>query len=189
MTRILTQEIRCKIGVWQEACGSVKQTQRLYNGEFEINSAPTRQKIYAIYDKFMAIGFVVDTQRSGRPRDGRSEEKIQELEEAYALSQGKSRCCVAVELDISKSSIQRMLRFGVWGFVQSRVCSTRPQNLEELKQPIRASCGVIAQDLLQSFKQKCVKIWQKCLEIGGFTLRSNNMNKFIQQDIRMLKFF
>ena len=102
--------MRCQIAVWQEAYGSVRQTQRLFNREFGINSAPTRQPIYAIHRKFMETGSVVDAQRSGRPRSGRSEENIRILEEAYALSQGKSIRRAAVELEISRSSIQRMLR-------------------------------------------------------------------------------
>ena len=109
MTRRLTQEMRCKIAVWQEAYGSVRQTQRLFNREFGINSAPTQQTIYAIHCKFIETGSVVDAQRSGRPRSRCSEENIQVLEEAYALSQGKSIHRAAVELEISRSSIQRML--------------------------------------------------------------------------------
>ena len=35
-----------KIAVWQEAYGSVRQTQRLFNREFGIKSAPTQQTIY-----------------------------------------------------------------------------------------------------------------------------------------------
>ena len=76
MTRRLTQEIRCKIAVWQEAYGSVKQTQRLFNREYGINLAPTRRTIYEFHCKFMETGSVVDAQRSGRPRSGRSEENI-----------------------------------------------------------------------------------------------------------------
>ena len=83
MTGRLTQEMRCKIAVWQKTCGSVKQTQRFFNGEFVINSDPSRQIIYAIHCKFMATGFVADTQRSERPRSRRWEENNQELEEAY----------------------------------------------------------------------------------------------------------
>ena len=110
MTRRLTQEMTCKIAVWQEAYGSVRQTQRLFNKEFGINSASTRQTIYAIHCKFMETGSVIDAQKSGRPWSGRSEENIWVLEEAYALSQGKSIRRAAVELEISQSSIQRMLR-------------------------------------------------------------------------------
>ena len=110
MARRLTQEMRCKIAIWQEVYKSVRQTQRLFNREFGINSAPTRRTIYAIYRKFIETGSVVDAQRSGRLRSGRSEENIWVLEEAYALSQGKSIFRAAVQLEISRSSIQRMLR-------------------------------------------------------------------------------
>ena len=42
-------------------------------------------------------------------KEGRSEKNIQELEETYALSQGNSIRRAAVELDISRLSIQQML--------------------------------------------------------------------------------
>ena len=64
----------------------------------------------------METGSVVDAQRSGRPRSGRSEENIWVLEEAYVLSQGKSIRRAAVELEISRSSIQRMLRKDIKAF-------------------------------------------------------------------------
>jgi len=64
----------------------------------------------------METGSVVDAQRSGRPRSERSEENIRVLEEAYALSQGKSIRRAAVELEISRSSIQRMLRKDIEAF-------------------------------------------------------------------------
>ena len=55
-----------------------------------------------------------------------------------------------------------------WGFLKSKVYSTQPQKLEELEQKIRASCGLVTQDLLQSVGQECIKRWLKGLEIGGF---------------------
>ena len=116
MTRRLTQEMRCKIAVWQEAYGSVRQAQRLFNRKFGINLAPTRRTIYAIYRKLMETGSVVDARRSERPRSGRSEENIRVLEEAYALSQGKSIRRAVVELEISRSSIQQMLRKDIKAF-------------------------------------------------------------------------
>ena len=57
--------------------------------------------------------------------------------------------------------------FFLWGFLKSKVYFTRPQNLEELGQKIRASCGQVKQDLSQSVLQECIKRWLKCLEIGG----------------------
>ena len=58
--------------------------------------------------------------------------------------------------------------FFLWGFFKSKVYSTRSQNLLELEQNIRASCGLLTQDLLQGIGQECVKRRLKCLEIGGF---------------------
>ena len=106
MTGRLTQAMRCTIAVWQEAFKSVTEIQHLFNREFGINTTPTRRTIYAINQKCMATGSVADLQRSGRPKSGRSEESIQVVEEAYALSQGKSIRRAAAELDISRSSIQ-----------------------------------------------------------------------------------
>ena len=52
MTR-LTRKMRWKLAVWQEAYGLARQTQRLFNKEFGINSAPKRRTINAIHRKFM----------------------------------------------------------------------------------------------------------------------------------------
>ena len=54
-----------------------------------------------------------------------------------------------------------------WGILKSKIYFTRPQNLEELEQKIRVSCGIVTQDLLQSAGQECIKRWLKCLKIGG----------------------
>ena len=69
--------------------------------------------------KFMATGSVAGTQRTGRSSSGRSEENIQNVEEAYALSQGKYIRSTAVKLDIIRSSIQRMLRKDIKTFPTS----------------------------------------------------------------------
>jgi len=118
MTRRLTQEMRCKIAVLQETYKLVRQTQRLFNREFGIDSAPTRPTIHAIHRKFMKTGSgsVFDAQRSGRLRSGRSEASIRVLETVYALSQGKSIRLAAVELKISRASIQGMLRIDIKAF-------------------------------------------------------------------------
>ena len=66
-----TQEMSCKIAVCQEACGSVRQTQHLYNMEFGINLAPTRRIIYVIHRKFVATGFVADAHDEALAHYGR----------------------------------------------------------------------------------------------------------------------
>jgi len=87
--------MRCKIAVWQDANKSVRQTQRLFNMELGINLVLKRRTIYAIHRKFMKTGSVVDAQRSRRRIESR---KIHTVRLA------------AVELEISRSSIQRILR-------------------------------------------------------------------------------
>ena len=57
--------------------------------------------------------------------------------------------------------------FFICGFLKSNVCSTRPQNLDELELKIRVSWRLVTQDLLQSIRQECVERWLKRLEIGG----------------------
>ena len=58
------------------------------------------------------------------------------------------------------------MRLFSFGF-KNKVYSTRPQNLDELEQKIRASCGLDTQNVWQSVEQEWVKRWLKCLEIGG----------------------
>ena len=40
ITKKLSQEMRCKIAIFQEAYGLVRQTQRLLNRKYGINSTP-----------------------------------------------------------------------------------------------------------------------------------------------------
>jgi len=58
--------MRCNIAVWQEANKSVRQTQRIFNLEFEIGQSLGKnlKLIYAIHRKFMKPESVVDAQRS-----------------------------------------------------------------------------------------------------------------------------
>ena len=51
-------------------------------------------------------------------------------------------------------------------FFLGGVCFIVKCILHDLKK-IRASCGLVTQDLLQSVEQECVERWLECLEIGG----------------------
>ena len=62
MTGRLTQEMRITIADWQEENSKA------------FGALTTRN--YAIHQKLMETGSVVDEQRSGRPRSGHSEENI-----------------------------------------------------------------------------------------------------------------
>jgi len=86
--------------------------------EFGINFVPTRRTIYTIHRKFMKTGSVVDAQRSRRPRSVRSKEKDSVLKRGIRIESRKIHTVylAAVELEISRSSIQRMLRKDIKAF-------------------------------------------------------------------------
>ena len=107
---MLSIEKRCKIAAWQEVLRSPIEVQRRFRAEFGIHYVPSRHTIYAIHARFMETGSVGDQPRSGRPRSGRSEENVETVEAAFIQSQGKSIRRAALELNISRASIQRMLR-------------------------------------------------------------------------------
>ena len=58
----------------------------------------------------MKSGFVMDSPRSERPRGGQSEENVGTVREACHLSQGNSIQRKLSELNISTTSIQRILK-------------------------------------------------------------------------------
>lgn len=106
----LTLEQRCKIAAWQEVYRSPITVAREFEKVYGHRTAPSRHTIDSIHTKFMETGSVTDKIRSGRPRTTATNENIELLEEAFAQSQGKSIRRAALELNINKSSIQRMLR-------------------------------------------------------------------------------
>ncbi|KAK3868768.1 hypothetical protein Pcinc_025806 [Petrolisthes cinctipes] len=71
---------------------------------------PSRPSICTIHAKFLKSEFVNDQPRSGRPRTGFSDENVEAVEVALVQSQEKSIRRAALELNISRASIQRLLR-------------------------------------------------------------------------------
>ena len=85
------------------------EVQRRFRAAYGINYVPSRPTIYAIHAKFLQTGSVNDQPRSGRPRTGRTEENVEAVGAAFVQSQGKSIRRAGLELNISRTSIQRML--------------------------------------------------------------------------------
>ena len=232
MTRRLTQKMRCKIAVWQEAYESVRQTQRLFNSDPSIldniwcsdetifhlsgrvhrhntqiwgteNSKVIKEKerdspklvVWCAISAKSIISpyfFRDDARRTTTVTGENYLEMLQELrknasvENCYFQQDGAPVHYARKVRDYLnqffpdrwigrrgplewavRSSDLTPCDFFLLGFLNSKVYSTLPQNLEELEQKIRASCGLVTQNLLQSVGQECVKRWLKCLEIGG----------------------
>ena len=105
---MLTLEQRCKIAAWMEVLQSVTTVQE-FRARYGPHYAPDRNTILT-HRKFMEIGYVMDRPHSGRPRSGQSEENVATVWKAFDLSQGKSIWRASTELNISATSIQRILQ-------------------------------------------------------------------------------
>lgn len=72
--------------------------------------APKRQTIYRIPDKFDATGSILNAQKTGRPKTVCTEDNKQLVAEAFVHSPKKSTRRASAELDISQTSIIRILK-------------------------------------------------------------------------------
>ena len=159
MIRRLTQEMRCKIVVWQEAYESVMQTQHLFNKEFF-------NREFKFFLPELRNNASIENchfQQHGAPAHYATKVRgyLNQLFPDRWIGRRGSLKWAARSPDLTPCD------FFLWGFLKGKVYSTCPQNLEELKQKIRVSCGQVTEDLSQNIGQKCVKRWPKCLEIGG----------------------
>ena len=110
---MLTLEQRCKIAARMEVLQSVTTVQRQFQALYGPHHALDRSTILNTHRKFMETGSLMDRPRSGRLRSGQSEENVAAVREASDLSQGKSIRRASAELNISATSIQRILWHGL----------------------------------------------------------------------------
>lgn len=83
--------------------------QRNFRKEFYPTPAPSKKHIYNLVGKFETCGSLFDNERAGRPKSSRSDENVTLVNSTFSESPQTSIRRAAAELDISKSSIQRML--------------------------------------------------------------------------------
>ena len=154
MTSRLTQEIRGKIAVWQEAYGSITQTQCLFTREF--------------FDR--EFGFFLPELRNNASvencyfqQDGASSH--------YARKVGDYLNQLFPDRWIGRRSplewATRSLHlttcdFFLWGFLKRKVYFTRPQNLKELEEKLEYHV-----DSYTRFIAKCrARMRQKVVEMS-----------------------
>lgn len=71
---------------------------------------PSRMNCHKLYHRFMETGSVADRVRSGRPREAHSVENLQTVAEFYVENPRVSQRRAALELDIRRSSLQRLMK-------------------------------------------------------------------------------
>lgn len=81
-----------------------------FRREFPNDDIPSRQTIYRLSEKFDETGSVDDLPRSGRPKSVTKEENIQIVSENFRVTPQTSQRRASHELDISRSSLQRIMK-------------------------------------------------------------------------------
>ena len=117
MPRLTTQQ-RTKIVEFWHQTKSVKQVQRLYCEHFNVQHQPNYRTIKSTIAKFNNVGTVSNLHRghSGRKRSGRSENAVNRVRQALDQNPQKSIRRLAAELNISRSTIHRILRHDIHAF-------------------------------------------------------------------------
>ena len=77
-------------------------------------AAPSRKTIYRIRHKFDATGSVLNVKSTGRPKSVTTDENKELVAQAVAHSPGKSSRRTSLELDISQTSVIRILKSLKW---------------------------------------------------------------------------
>ncbi|CAF4924080.1 unnamed protein product, partial [Rotaria sp. Silwood2] len=89
---------------------TLKTVNEAFQDEYPDDEIPARQTIYRLATKFDETGSVEDAPRSGRPTSITTEENMQLVSESYTLNPQKSQRHAAHDLDISRSSVRRIMK-------------------------------------------------------------------------------
>ena len=80
-----------------------------FQHEFPNEEVPARQTIYRLAKKFDETGSVKDAPRSGRAKSINTEENMQLVSQSFLRNPQTSRRRAARELDISRSTLRRIM--------------------------------------------------------------------------------
>ena len=95
---------------WWMSGKSVHTVNTAFKDEFPEDAIPARQTIYRLSKKFDETGSVDDTSRSGRPKSATTEDNTSLVSETFRRNPHLSQRRAARELNISRSSLQRIMK-------------------------------------------------------------------------------
>ena len=111
MSRFLTKEQRIfLLKQWWISGGTTQTINEAFQHEFPDDAIPVRQTVYRLAKKFDETGSVEDAPRSGRPASVTTEANTQLVSQNFRLSPQTSQRRAALELDGSRSSLQRITK-------------------------------------------------------------------------------
>ena len=138
-----TKQQRFFIAAWFECFSSTVLVQRKFRAKFGLHaSAPTDKTIRNIHKKAAEDGELEDEHRSGRSRSATSDEMLDHLRTSVSREPQKSVRRRSRELQVSKTSVQRMLKrdLGLYPY--------RPRLLQELSDEDRAHRAAFCEEMI-----------------------------------------
>jgi transposase len=95
---------------WWISGKTLRRVNTAFRNEFPHDKIPSRQAIYQLAKKFDETGSVDDAPRSGRPTTFNTEENLELVSKTFSQSPRTSQRHASYELNISRSSLQRLMR-------------------------------------------------------------------------------
>lgn len=109
--RVLTTEQRIfLLKHWWMSGKSLHAVNTAFKHEFPDDAVPARQTIYRLSSKFEETGSVDDSPRSGRPQSVTTDDNTDLVSENFRRNPHASQRRAARELNISRSSLQRIMK-------------------------------------------------------------------------------
>ena len=109
---LYNKQHKSKIVEFYFATNSIVLTQRHFKSHFHVKTAPSRNTILSITEKFIREGSVsnLNSSFSGRKRSARTSERVEEVKERISQDPRKSSRRLSQEVGCSVSTVRRILR-------------------------------------------------------------------------------
>ncbi|CAF4359983.1 unnamed protein product [Rotaria sp. Silwood2] len=108
-SRLSTSE-RIEIVKWYTMYQKPGKVVRQFQQRYDRTPPPARKNIFNLVRKFDKTKSVEDEPRSGKPRSVSTDENKERIRAAFEESPGTSLRRASLELNLSKSSLQRMMK-------------------------------------------------------------------------------
>jgi len=108
MPRLTKEQRILLLKQWWISGGTTQAINEAFQQEFPDDEIPARQTVYRLAKKFDETGSVEDAPGRGRRKSVNTDENMQLVSQNYRLNPQTSQRQAARELDISRSTLQRI---------------------------------------------------------------------------------
>ncbi|XP_037731463.1 uncharacterized protein LOC119562373 [Drosophila subpulchrella] len=146
---------------------SIVKTQRAFKKLKNVKSAPSKNTIKRLYEKFTTGEALSNPKRPNKSRPRRSDENIAAVRASVEMSPRTSQKRRSQQLGMARSTLQRIIRVDL----KSKVYVNRPRTLEELKDNIREEIAAIPAEMLAKTMENAAKRAQYAINARGGHLK------------------